>query len=57
MARFDETADLTQQYVTLSRTQPRRMVEDTDTTKAASPVQPEPEWSLRRIEARIGSVA
>ena len=57
MARFDDTADLTRQYVTLSQTQPRRMIEDADTTKAAGPVQPEPEWSLRRIEARIGSIA
>lgn len=57
MARLDETADLTQQYVTLSQSQPRRMVEATDTSKAASPPKPEAEWSLRRIEARIGSVA
>ncbi len=57
MARFDTTADLTQQYVTLSQTQPRRMVEATEAPKVADPAQPEAEWSLRRIEARIGSIA
>ena len=51
---------LTEQYVTLSRTCPRRLAEPStsnDAADSATPERAEAEWSLRRIEARIGSVA
>lgn len=51
---------LTEQYVTLSQTCPRRLAEpliSNDAADTATPERAEAEWSLRRIEARIGSVA
>ncbi|MBU3258674.1 hypothetical protein KPG71_01460 [Roseovarius sp. PS-C2] len=60
MARSQHDSMLTEQYVTLSQTCPRRLAEpliSNDAADTATPERAEAEWSLRRIEARIGSVA
>jgi len=60
MARSQHDSTLTEQYVTLSRTCPRRLADppiSNDAADSATPERAEAEWSLRRIEARIGSVA
>ena len=57
MAQSDNGTTLTEQYVQLTREAPRKMCateseRDSDMTKAAR----EAEWSLRRIEGRVGSI-
>lgn len=57
MARSDPSAALSEQYITLSRTAPRRMVATAPPAEDTPPEPAEAEWSLRRIERRVGSVA
>ena len=60
MARFDEDATLSRQYVQLSLTSPRKTVDprvEDGAPRGGDTDPPEAEWSLRRIERRIGSVA
>jgi len=57
MAQSDNGTTLTEQYLQLTREAPRKMCA-TETNRADEAVQsgPEAEWSLRRIEGRVGSI-
>ena len=57
MAQSDNGTTLTEQYLQLTREAPRKMCatkgeDGSDMTQAAR----EAEWSLRRIEGRVGSI-
>lgn len=57
MAQSDNGTTLTEQYVQLTRDAPRKMCatqneNNIDMTQAGR----EAEWSLRRIEVRVGSI-
>jgi len=57
MAQSDNGTTLTQQYLQLTREAPRKMCA-TEHDGPSDPVTsgPEAEWSLRRIEGRVGSI-
>jgi len=64
MARYDHSFQLTEQYVELTQTTPRRLVqppappaETVPGPSAADQTSTEAEHSLRRIERRLGSIA
>lgn len=61
MASHDPNSTLFRQYVELTKTSPRQMAERGPLAENATDPgvmdQPEAEWSLRRIEKRVGSIA
>lgn len=62
MSSYDHPIKLTEQYVQLTRTVPRKLVQapaanSPGTVAVHLSEPPEAEWSLRRIEGRVGSIA
>ena len=62
MASHDKDFKLFRQYVELTKTSPRQMADRSPQTEEAPALgapkeQSEAEWSLRRIERRVGSIA
>jgi hypothetical protein len=62
MASHDKDLRLFRQYVELSKTSPRQMAQHAPQSEQAPAEgrpkdQAEAEWSLRRIERRVGSIA
>jgi hypothetical protein len=57
MAQSENGTTLTEQYLQLTREAPRKMCA-TQNSRPDEAVQsgPEAEWSLRRIEGRVGSI-
>jgi hypothetical protein len=57
MAQSDNGTTLTQQYLQLSREAPRKLcATENDRPSEATTSGAEAEWSLRRIEGRVGSI-
>jgi len=61
MASHDPDSTLFRQYVELTKSSPRQMAEGmpqaADRSDKGAKDQAEAEWSLRRIERRVGSIA
>jgi hypothetical protein len=62
MASHDKDFRLFRQYVELTKTSPRQIADRSPQTeeapaRGAPKDQAEAEWSLRRIERRVGSIA
>ncbi|WP_306152369.1 hypothetical protein [Roseovarius sp. MMSF_3281] len=57
MAQSDQGTTLTEQYLQLTRDTPRKMcATDAETSNDMTQTAREAEWSLRRIEGRVGSI-
>jgi hypothetical protein len=57
MAQSDQGTSLTEQYLQLTRETPRRMCAVTGEAPSKGPQEAvEAEYSLRRIEGRVGSI-